>query len=391
MKSFAMKLLPVAVSLVLFCYSIGAYGQIIEFTDVNFKHTLVNDIVVDNNLDGFAESMVDTNSDGEIQVSEAEAVLGLITVGQNIVSIDGIEHFVNLRSWFCSYNDIEVMNFPNQPDLEVLVCAFNELTSLDVSNNPNLRRLDADINHLQELDVSNNPLLERLWLSFNELTTMDVSSNINLLNFNIDSNFLTEIDLSSNTLLEVFAIDQNQISEIDLSNNLELFFVDVYGNQLEYLDLSLHTKLEKLTCLNNNLNYLNIQNGNNQEITLFNALNNPELDCIQVDDVGYASTREDWQVDDGIIFSENCLLGIDEEILAKVTLHPNPCTDTLFIDIAEEIHVQHAVLYNSLGDLLIYWDEVANSLDVSQLPTGVYFLKFYTSDGSAVVEKIVKA
>jgi len=69
---------------------------------------------VDLDLDGIGDEDADTNDDNEIQVSEVEAILGLIVNNKNIDSLEGIASFTNLV---------------------LLLCNFNDLISLDISQN----------------------------------------------------------------------------------------------------------------------------------------------------------------------------------------------------------------------------------------------------------------
>jgi hypothetical protein len=52
--------------------------------------------------------------------------------------------------------------------------------------------------------------------------------------------------------------------------------------------------LEGLNCFENKLRFLNVKNGNNTAIDEFRVLGNPDLTCIQVDDVDYSTTN--WTV-----------------------------------------------------------------------------------------------
>jgi len=79
-------------------------AQIVNIPDVNFKAALI-------------ANGVDTNSDGEIQESEALAVTIIDFPNRNILSMDGLEYFINLKNIYCE---------------------SNQLTSLDVSQNLNL-------------------------------------------------------------------------------------------------------------------------------------------------------------------------------------------------------------------------------------------------------------
>jgi len=94
---------------------------------------------------------------------------------------------------------------------------------------------------------------------------------------------------------------------LDLSNNSALTELWCSGNQLTSLDLSNNTSLIKLYCQNNQLECLNIKNGNNSIINNinFNALGNPILTCIEVDNVNY-STNNWTNIAPQTSFSTNC-------------------------------------------------------------------------------------
>ena len=68
-------------------------AQIVNIPDPNFKTALIDE-------------GVDTNNDGEIQVSEAEAVLSLNVSNRAISSLEGIQSFINLEDLFCSNNEL---------------------------------------------------------------------------------------------------------------------------------------------------------------------------------------------------------------------------------------------------------------------------------------------
>ena len=110
--------------------SFFASAQIVNIPDTNFKNALLNH-----------NPVIDTNGDGEIQVSEATEVYDLNLYDKNIADLTGIEAFINI-SW--------------------LDCRKNLLIELDVSQNINLTYLDVSFNLLTSLDVTNNPQLTRL-------------------------------------------------------------------------------------------------------------------------------------------------------------------------------------------------------------------------------------
>jgi len=137
--------------------------------------------------------------------------------------------------------------------------------------------------------------LTYLNFAFNNISTVDLSQNINLKTLYTSNNNLSGIDISSLTQLERFTCRNNQIDSLNLSNN---------------------SLLIKLQCENNQLTSLDLRNGNNLNIITsggekLNLTNNPNLYCVDVDDVGFSITN--WTVANGNIdstvsFSANCAI-----------------------------------------------------------------------------------
>ncbi|MCW9037338.1 T9SS type A sorting domain-containing protein [Altibacter sp.] len=87
-------------------------------------------------------------------------------------------------------------------------------------------------------------------------------------------------------------------------------------------------------------------------------------------------------------FSTNGALGIEDlDSLYKFVVYPNPAQDQLFIVNAENATIE---LYDMLGKLILTQSNISSTetLSVSRLQNGTYFLKV-TSDNSSKVEKIV--
>ena len=77
-----------------------------------------------------------------------------------------------------------------------------------------------------------------------------------------------------------------------------------YSNQLTVLNLSNNTQLFEVSCGSNLLTYIDVRNGNNSGLWYFNAMNNPSLTCIDVNDV--ANAEYNWASDSWTNFSTNC-------------------------------------------------------------------------------------
>ncbi|TDR25483.1 T9SS type A sorting domain-containing protein [Flavobacterium cheniae] len=194
----------------LFFLSIGVLGnaQIVNIPDANFKTRLLaasSSNTIAKNLSG-SYFKIDSNSDGIIQVSEAEQVSYIYLNqynGAGIYSLVGINEFPNLTYFSCS--------------------------------DANLYELD--IHGLQYLEV------------------------INVIYSGID--IVTLYDLPT---LKTLSVWYNNLTELDLSNLSSLLSLNCYQNSITSLDISMLTNLNTLTCNNNQLVSLNMKNGRNQTI-----------------------------------------------------------------------------------------------------------------------------
>ena len=101
------------------------------------------------------------------------------------------------------------------------------------------------------------------------------------------------------------------VSNYSISNlkGIEDFVIleslDCSNNQLTNLNVSQNLTLTILNCSSNQLTSLDVRNGNNMNMAFFNTTNNPNLTCINVDDVAYSTTS--WtDIDPQHYFSNNC-------------------------------------------------------------------------------------
>lgn len=322
-----MKKIQVVLSL---CITGIISGQIVTIPDANFKAALL--------------PIADTNNDGEIQVSEAEALQIMDVQSQNIASMEGIQSFVNLTA---------------------LNCSSNSLTELDVTQNHNLEELFFPFNSLNAIDISQNPNLSWLSCSYNEMSTLDLSLSPNLFYLNCRYNILTELDFTNNPSINTVSLEHNLITDLDLSGN---------------------PMLDSLWFNDNQLVSLNVQNGNNAALSTFFTFNNPSLNCIQVDDPIAANNYPSWAKDSTAVYSVDCALGFDDSEIVQAVIYPNPVRDILTIDSQENI--ESIQIYSMLGELLAS-EKGAIQIDFSRYAKGVYFLKIDTENGS-VFQKVVK-
>lgn len=301
----------------------------------------------------FEQRLIDQGIDsegilnGQVLTSDIEHITSLDVVTQfpefepTISDLTGIEDFTDLEYLNFGSNTVEQVDLSQNLNLITLVCKFNNLTNLDVSNNL----------LLEVLDVVNCP----------EGTCEQ-------------QNVFTIIDLSANANLQSITIGYNYFTELDLSLNSELISAAVVG------------------CPE--LISLNLKNGNNTNLFPFIVLDNPLLDCITVDNP-VAATQGDtypynqWNIQEGIIFSEDCSLGIEDANANQLRIYPNPVENTIFIQNQNGLDIESLSLFDTLGRKVMESNDVADSIDVSNLTSGVYFLHITTEHGS-VTQKISK-
>ena len=182
---------------------------------------------------------------------------------------------------------------------------------------------DDDEIQLSEASVFSG-LIDCQGLGISDLTGIEAFTSVSVIF--CAYNELTELDLSQNTALTWLNCQNNQLTSLNVSQNTNLGDLRCWDNQIPSIDISQHAELTYLTCQNNQLTYLNVANGNNVEMTAiesFNASNNPNLNCIEVDNLIWSNSN--WTVSEGHIdtqhyFSENCNETEIEEYLSDKNL-----------------------------------------------------------------------
>lgn len=312
-------------------------------------------------------STINTNQDTEIQCSEAAAYSGYIGLNSlAITDLTGLEAFTSLTQLDIGYTSVPSFDITANTALTYFDCSgigFSGATLTFDAANAALQTVFAESNQLAGLDVSALPNLYYLKCGYN--------------------NTLANLDLSQNPALEILAVDNNFLTELDLSNNPLLTDLSCTYNAIVALDLSANSNLLTIGVSNNALTYLNVANGNNTNVTFYNSFNNPNLGCIQVDDVAYSNAN--WtNVSSWSTFNTYCTppitVGIDEQEPTMLSIYPNPTKSELFFSeaIAGEV-------LDITGKSLIQFP-MTRTLDLSQLADGVYLIR----TASGTVNRIVK-
>jgi hypothetical protein len=284
-------------------------AQNVSIPDPNFKTYLLNN------------TSINTNSDTEIQVSEANAYTGQILCnGLGITDITGIEAFVNLTELVMPVNNIPVIDLSANTNLTYVRFAQYPITNLNLGINPNLVQLDLYNCGLTSIDFTNTPSITALVLAYNNITD---------------------------------------------------------------LDLSMLNGLVYLTCNDNELTTLNIANGNNSNITYIDVRNNPNLGCIEVDNETYST--DNWLANPFLFDAEatfcSAPAGLStQNVTENIKIYPNPAQDlvNILVDYPTEL-----LLIDAKGRILSAQSVAQHSsMDLSGLESGFYFIR--TAEGQTV-------
>lgn len=390
-------------------------AQIVNIPDPVFKNVLVNTPCVDTNNDGLGDVDADTNDDGNIQVTEAEAVQRLYFDNNNIVSLEGLQSFISLLSLGFGGNNITSIDLSQLINLETLAFGDVQLVSIDLSQNTNLLDLrigesqiislnlennlqlvflDCHHSPIENINLSQNINLITLGCTYTPLTEIDLSQNINLEEVLIRFNQLTSLDISNLPNLKKLNFNLNQVTELDVSNNPNLESLIADNNLITSLDITNNPNLFRLTLINNSLTSLNLKNGFNNNMFKMHAQDNPALTCIQVDDISYPSTQvctswDGWCKDETAIYSEDCNLGLEEVLESQLSIYPNPAKDVLYLYNESVSEISCLKVYDALGKLVLKEYYSFNQIDISDLATGLLFVKIETDKG-LITKKIIK-
>ncbi len=309
-------------------------AQIVNIPDPVFKAKLL----AANNTNGFALNSagnsirIDTNYDGNIQLSEAQSVATLYMSNNSIVDMTGINSFTNLKTLGISYNKYTNLTL-NLPQLESLNTWSDYLTSIDISSCPKLKTLYLGFNAanlvvnsnsvtylnligtnnlqtanlqglpaLKELLIQNGPgiqtvngsnmaSLEEAFISYTPfLSNINFTGSPQFKKLTLLTTGLPILDLTNYTTLQYVSGQANSFSNVILDGCSSLISVGLPFNNISNISLTGASALTNLYLINNNLsslvvnNHPNLQNidvSNNQISSL--SLNNlPELQNLDV-------------------------------------------------------------------------------------------------------------
>ncbi len=353
-----MKRALTAIGIFLIAMTIGLYANdddpTIHFPDSAFKKYLLYNF-------GY---YIDKNEDGEIQVSEAKILNSKKEMHINwgdITDLSGIEYFTNLGKIRIGYLNLDTLDISGMSALWSLYYYDGSVKHLNAEGCLGLKFLKMRVVGLQSANLDNCVSLEDVELYENKLKQLDFSDSPNL---------------------ELLTCDANKIENIRFADYSKLHYVCLDENNLINLDFSKQPNIEVLHAPDNLLESINFKNGNNFQIHQVLATNNPNLECIEVDDVTWCyanwfSKPDKFQFDYLPKLSEDCSNSI-QETECNFEIYPNPATNVLnirhnhkinsdirIIDIKGRIYLSHTLVPS----------QNEYSLDISGLASGTYIIE----------------
>ena len=202
--------------------AITTFEEIVNIPDPALKASIVS-ADEENNIarDSEGNSMtVDTNGDGEIQVTEALAVYELHMGGTAIADATGVQSFENLTVLSITKSNLVTLDVSGMENLEVLEVGVNQLTDLSLTGCTSLIELDCMVNQLQSLDLTGLTSLSNLTALQNQISAIDLSA-VNLTVLWLAQNPIVELDLSTQTNLDFLIMDScTELASVNLKNGV---------------------------------------------------------------------------------------------------------------------------------------------------------------------------
>ncbi len=269
-----------------------ANAQIVNIPDANFKAKLL-EADVTNNIAGNLK--IDTNDNGEIEVSEATLITALNVSSvpgaiDGIQDFTGINSFVNLQLFSSSFNNatinidgltsLHTFNFSNNfstsntsvftnlPSLTNFYYQQSSVNSIVINNCPNIQKIWVQQNaNLTSLTIDSIPALKQLWGWGSGLLSINIPNSPVLEELDLHSNFtISSVSIGNSPLLKILNLSNNAITDvsgfINNLNNIEELRLD--GNVIP--NLILPVSMPNLRSIsfngtsNNNLNFANSPN-----------------------------------------------------------------------------------------------------------------------------------
>jgi len=205
---------------------------------------------------------------------------------------------------------------------------------------------------------------------------------------------VTSLDISGNTsLTSLNLIGSTSLSSLDISGLTTLVDVVVAGCPISSLNLSSNGSLSTLDARQASLTSIDMRNGNNANVTAFDARFNPGLGNIFVDDcaAGYLTTLP-WNKDGASMFVNDASgcpsLSVTGQNELSFDVYPNPAKNRIYV--ASNLQESQIQVYDITGKLVLKTQMQfgKNAIDISAMAPGVYLARIL-AEGKSQTKKLI--
>jgi len=310
--------------------------------------------------------LIDTNSDGEIQCSEATSYTGAIFLnGFNAGDLNGLEAFTGVTKIYIgnvfANNNIPSPDFSFHPNLVDLEVNGPDFTTMNLTSNVALSNLKIMNNTvLDTLDLTANINLDTLWVRFNTFPgAVDLSNNQSLVSLNLGGNGLTaltglenliqletcilnsnpqisSVDVSNSNSLKILWASETDITSIDVSQNPNLISLNISETAISAIDLSQNPLLELLNISETTVASIDVTNQPNLKSISMNNTNITQLDFsqnLQLEEINFVNGLIENLDFSGLPSLSAVSLG-SSNTLEKVSVANGNNTDLYFLDVS---------------------------------------------------------
>jgi Leucine-rich repeat (LRR) protein len=338
----------------------------------------------------------DTNVvDDYVSYDKVKNIQSLI-LPNNIADVTGIEAFMSINYFEISYADPSLLSIDLSKNLSLDTFGSYYNPGFSYTLPKNIEAIGIINSPVTSIDLTGLGLykLENIVIYSTPLTSITLPITMRFIE--IYEADISSFDTSNFPRLERFTLGlgiNNSLTTLDVSNNLLLTRLILPDNQLTSLDISQNSSLTELDISNNQLTSLNAKNGNNVNMTTMNAIGNPNLPCINVDNETDATNGSgnylNWQKPAATLYSENCAaLSVEEiEDINTFSIYPNPSKNQFQIETNQTIDKVN--IYNIQGKLVKTYNSDQSNYNISSLDSGLYILNV-VSNGKIQTHKLIK-
>lgn len=249
---------------------------------------------------------LDTNNDGQIQLSEASLVykINLSDLSNAITSLSVLTEFPNLTELkltnpnissnlvFSNYNNLQKLIFSGGTVDNVTIENCNALNIAQLSNTGNVINIqntsvqEISVSNINGFNISGLPNLKKLSLGASTMTSLDLSNLTALEEVNVSQNqFLTSINFAGDTALKKLELYRNKLSSLSIPNPSLVNYLSISFNLFQTFDVTPYTGLGMFLANDNQITSLDFSSSPligmlyiyNNQLTTLTLNNNPVL------------------------------------------------------------------------------------------------------------------